>query len=309
MARMRSRLLAPAVAVLLLAGCGDGEAGEVGTPRAEGGGASDAASIEADIRASYEASMSATGDEAVDANLALLTARCREAWGLDDLTPTERSELATAIEADDAEVVDVTSRFRTDTTAQVELIGALEDGTYRGALDWVDVTYEDGHWRIDDCDSAVKFSRVGQALGEDAPTLPEPTAEDELAIARAIEAMYLGRGSADDAWASLSERCRSVDWADSFDDFAGAFAAVAADRAADPVDFQVVEATVQVWGSSSSDVEVVVERDGARMELDRSLAYTLEGDRWVDDTCEDPADEDDGLSAEQEFEAVGEQIN
>jgi hypothetical protein len=116
---------------------------------------------------------------------------------------------------------------------------------------------------------------VGQALGEGAPGLPDPSDADEDEIARAVEALYLGSGSAQDAWTSISERCRRIEWGRSYEAFASAFAGITRDRVADPIDFHVVGVDLRVFTDDYAEVHLEIERDGTRIELPSPRQYRL----------------------------------
>jgi hypothetical protein len=150
---------------------------------------------------------------------------------------------------------------------------------------------------------------VGQALGEGAPGLPDPSDADEDEIARAVEALYLGSGSAQDAWTSISERCRRIEWGRSYEAFASAFAGITRDRVADPIDFHVVGVDLRVFTDDYAEVHLEIERDGTRIELPSPRQYRLEEGHWRDDDCSEPSENDGESRESQTFEAVGEEIS
>jgi hypothetical protein len=317
---LRTVPLAFLAAVATLAGCGDSVT-DAATTRSDDGAAAtttttttdasreadgspaDAASVEQDIRTAYERVSTLAGARAVEAVVDLVSARCVVKLGLDRLTDEEIEQLASEIAAEPTSLVDVTSRRRTAATAQVELITSDTVGQLHGVLEWVDVTFENGHWRSDDCDGSARFVPVGESIG--VPTRSEPTDDDEQRAARAVEAAYLGSGPAEAAWDSISRRCRMVEWQDSFDAFRAAHETVAADRTADPIDFEVVAVDLVPTTDDHADAHVTVRRDGARTEVARPLPHVLEGGRWRDDSCTEPQDAGTGQPA---FVEVGEAI-
>jgi hypothetical protein len=328
MKRSRACFVAPIVTALLLAGCGDEPASTADdvaaaadreaatTSQVSSGSTSTSMAIAArpaddaialDIRVAYERVSSARGAEAVGATLALLTERCRAHLDLDALSADDVEELAAQIEADSAgsELVDVTTRHRTTDRAEAEVITRNADGGFDGALLWTDVVLEDGHWRVDDCGAEARFVPVGNSIGGQRD-LPEPTTHDEDTIARSIEAAYLGTGSAADAWQFLSSECRDVEWDDSFAAFEVAHRTIAADRAADPIEFRVVGVELDVLTDNYAEGTITIVRDGVEMELANPLPYLSEGGRWRHHDCPSPLD--DPSSPQEEFEAVGEEI-
>ena len=235
-----------------------------------------------------------SGDGGLDEMLSLWSERCRDESGLADLTDAERKSAEAAYEADSegASLVDIAVRPRPDGDAEVEVLIENNEGELEGALQWLSVVEEDGEWRLDECEARARFRRIGESI-EASPRTPPITAADEVAVARWIEARYLGTGPAEELWEALSTRCRDVEWDGSLEAFRAQHAAIGKRMSKDPVAFSIDQVDLVSTLDDMAHADIVATRDGYTIDTSvsgQAFDYLYEDARWRHDDCSEAAE-------------------